>query len=355
MNQTDHSRDWQQQIQEHHAKKSPLMIIGGNSKAFYGRRADATQVLQTRAHCGVIEYEPAELVITARAGTPLREIETTLAQHQQMLGFEPPHFGEHATLGGCIAAGLSGPRRPYSGSLRDHVLGVTVINGRAEQLHFGGKVMKNVAGYDLARLYAGSLGTLGVILDVSLKVLPLPETELTLRFEMHVEQALAKMQQIAPQPLPLSAACYDGAELSLRLSGTPQGVQHARSLLGGESVPKADHFWRQVREQTHPFFQHPQPLWRIAVPPATSMITLGDAQWIDWGGAQRWMYSETSSEAIFSLAQQHGGHASLFRGGEQPRDVFQPLHGKLKELHVNTKLAFDPLCLFNPGRMYSYY
>lgn len=346
---------WQERVREHHSRHLPLHIAGGNSKAFYGLNTTTTTVLNTQAHRGILNYEPSELVITARAGTPLTEIEATLTAQRQMLAFEPPHFAATATIGGCVATGISGPRRPYTGSVRDFVLGVTAINGKGEQLHFGGEVMKNVAGYDVARLYCGSMGTLGVILDVSLKVLPLPEVEQTQVFELSSAAALTKMQTLAQQSLPLSASCYSGQQLYLRISGTARAVEHAHHQLGGETLPDTSLFWQKLKEQTLSFFTTKQPLWRIAVPPAAPDLPINGAQLIDWGGAQRWLHTDAPAETIFTLAQRSGGHATLFRGGNRDSDVFQPLQGKLKELHINTKLAFDPNGILNRGRMYSYY
>jgi len=354
MTDLDQSNALQAIILDHLGRKQPLHIIGGQSKGFYGRACDAAPVAVT-AHRGITHYEPTELVITARAGTPLLEIEQTLAQQQQMLAFEPPHFGTTATLGGCVAAGLSGPRRPYAGALRDNVLGIQIINGRGENLHFGGEVMKNVAGYDVSRLVAGSMGTLGVILAASLKVLPKPELETTLCYAVSSDTALANMQQWAQQPLPLSASCFDGQHLYIRLAGSARVVAHTQQILGGDLVGNHHDLWQQLKEQTLPFFHNTSPLWRLSLPPATPPLTLSGAQLIEWGGAQRWLYSDAPAETIFATAHRLGGHASLFRHGEHRNDVFQPLHGKLKELHLNTKLAFDPHCIFNPGRMYSYY
>jgi glycolate oxidase FAD binding subunit len=355
MNPSDHSMAWQERIRAHHAQRLPLQIVGGNTKSFYGLNSAAPNALTTQDHRGIVHYEPSELVITARAGTPLLEIETTLAAHRQMLGFEPPHFGAAATLGGCVATGLSGPRRPYTGSVRDFVLGTTVINGKGERLHFGGEVMKNVAGYDVSRLYCGSMGTLGVILEVSLKVLPLPEIEQTQIFELTPAAALLKMQTLAQQSLPLSASCYAGQQLYVRLSGTERAVQHAQQHLGGERLPATTPFWHKLKEHTLPFFTMNQPLWRVAVPPAAPALPISGVQLIDWGGAQRWLHSDAAAETIFNTAQQLGGHATLFRGGQRNEAVFQPLHGKLKELHLNTKLAFDPQGILNRGRMYAFY
>lgn len=352
----DATSSWQTRIAEHHANKIPLRIVGGNTKHFYGlgQQQDSIATLTTTEHVGIIAYEPSELVLTARSGTPLQEIEATLAAQRQMLAFEPPHFGSHATLGGCIACGLSGPRRPHTGSARDFVLGVNVINGKAEALRFGGQVMKNVAGYDVARLFCGSLGTLGVILDVSLKVLPVPDVEVTLRFEHSASEALLKMRDFGQKPMPISAMCYFAGHLYLRLSGTERAVQQTQQQLGGESLYATSLFWQKLKEHTLPFFNTDKPVWRIAVPSATPPLAMNGEQLIEWGGAQRWLVSDTDANTIYDYAQRAGGHATLFRHHHRD-EVFQPLHGKLKELHINTKLAFDPHGILNRGRMYSFY
>ena len=345
----DCSADLQQQIQNHIQQKSPVWILGGQSKTFYGNPV-AAEPFTVTAHRGIVHYEPTELVLTARCGTPLAEIEQTLAEHHQMLGFEPPYFGDGATLGGCIASGLSGPARPYRGAARDFVLGVRMLNGKGEILRFGGEVMKNVAGYDLSRLLTGSLGTLGVILEVSLKVLPRPEVEETFSFEMNERSAIQRINELMAQPHPITAACHDGERLYLRLSGNAAAVTSAQKQIGGDQLKHAAQFWQSLREHRHAFFQHQRPLWRLSLAAATPPLTFAGKQFIDWGGAQRWLVSEEEPARIRKQLADLGGHATLFRhGGEQP--VFQPLAGKLRELHINLKLAFDPHCLFNPGRI----
>lgn len=332
------------------ADKTPMRIQAGNSKSFYGNPVDASP-LSVSEHCGIIHYEPTELVMTARCGTPLAEIEQALADNQQMLGFEPPHFTDGATLGGCIATGLSGPARPFRGAARDFVLGMRMINGKGELLHFGGEVMKNVAGYDVSRLVTGSLGTLGIILDVSLKLLPKPESEQTLCFELDEASAIRRSNELSAQAFPLSAACYDGEHLYLRLSGNQAAVSAAHKRIGGDIFENDSTFWTRVREQTHPFFQGTQPLWRLSLAPATPPLKFEGKQFIDWGGAQRWLVTQADSQLLRKQMAEHGGHATLYRG-DSDTPVFQPLSGKLNELHINLKLAFDPHCLFNPGRLY---
>ena len=343
-------------IRAAHAEGSPLIIQGGGSKTFYGN-ADEGEVLGTRALAGIVDYEPKELVLTVRAGTSLAEIEAQLAEQNQMLAFEPPHFGGPATLGGCIAAGLSGPRRPHAGAARDFVLGVRIIDGTGQPLRFGGQVIKNVAGYDVSRLMVGALGPLGLITEVSLKVLPKPATETTLQFELDEAAAILKMNQWAGQPLPLSATSWHAGLLAVRLSGAAPAVHAAQASLGGEALKDADAFWQRLRDQATPFFDKRPPtsnqgLWRLVVKPTAPPLNLGDAQWIEWGGAVRWLASGLPPAALREATKAAGGHATLFRGNA-PRDgVFTPLAPALAALHRNLKQRFDPRGIFNRGRLY---
>jgi glycolate oxidase FAD binding subunit len=337
------------------AAGTPLRPRGGGSKDFYGG-APAGNVLDTREYSGVIDYEPTELVITARAGTPLAELETVLAASGQMLAFEPPHFGA-ATLGGCVAAGLSGPRRAAAGAVRDFVLGVRMLDGRGRDLRFGGQVMKNVAGYDVSRLVTGAMGTLGLILEVSLKVLPLPPAQTTLRFEMPEDAALRTVNQWAGQPLPVSATCFASNELTVRLAGAQAAVQQARQRLGGEVLAADAAFWTALREQTTKFFTGDAfdnaPLWRLSVPSNAPPLELPGAQLIEWGGALRWLRSVAPARRVREAAAKVGGHATLFRATDKSAGVFHPLAAPLLEIHRKLKLAFDPHGIFNPGRMYA--
>lgn len=346
--QTDALRD---AVVQAAAAGTPLSIVGGGSKNFYGRTASG-QPLALAGHRGIVRYEPTELFVTARAGTPLREIEATLAERGQMLGFEPPHFGASATLGGAIACGLSGPRRPYAGAARDFVLGVRLLNGNGEVLRFGGEVMKNVAGYDVSRLMVGALGTLGVLLDLSLKVLPRPALELTLVQTCSSTRALTLCAQWSGQPHPVSATAWVDGALYVRLSGAASAVRTAAGQVGGEPVADGAAFWLALREQTHPFFAGAAPLWRIAVPPATPPLDVPDEGLWEWGGAQRWLRGDISAATIRAAAAAAGGHATLFRGGDRRGEVFHPLSPKLLELHRRLKQSFDPHGLFNPGRLY---
>ena len=302
------------------AGKRPLRLRGGGTKDFYGNEPRG-ELLDTRAYAGVVAYEPTELVITARCGTLLGEMHEILDKNNQMLAFEPPGFGPGATLGGCVAAGLSGPRRASAGALRDFVLGSKILDGRGELLVFGGQVMKNVAGYDVSRLLAGSLGTLGLILEVSLKVLPRPPAELTLKLEMPESKALESMNRWAGQPLPVSASAWHDGELGVRLSGAESGIRAAADRIGGEKIApdQAEQFWTGIREQADPFFASEEPLWRLSLPSHAPRIELPGAQLIEWGGALRWFRTNADAAKVRAAAARAGGHATLFRTGDRGR------------------------------------
>ncbi|WP_198116321.1 glycolate oxidase subunit GlcE [Massilia rhizosphaerae] len=332
-----------------------LRIRGGGTKDWYGQRLEG-DVLDTRGHAGVVDYEPTELVITARCGTPLADVEALLARQGQMLAFEPPHFGAGATLGGAIAAGLSGPRRAASGAARDFVLGCTRLDGKGDVLRFGGQVMKNVAGYDVSRLLAGSLGTLGLLLDVSVKVLPRAPREATLVFDGVAEvDAIRRLNEWGGRPLPVSASCWHDGVLALRLSGANAAVDAAIRALGGAVMPGCARFWAGLREQRHGFFDGDMPLWRLSVPSTVGAIVLGSPQLIEWGGAQRWLRAPgdaATAQRIRATVAATGGHATLFRGGDKGVGVFQPLAPAVARIHARLKAGFDPAGIFNPGRMY---
>ena len=347
----DLTEDLQDTVRGAISAGEPQVIRGGGTKSFLGRRTNGKE-LDVDGHRGILNYEPTELVISARGGTPLKEVETSLHEHGQMLAFEPPHFGPNATLGGTLAAGVSGPRRPYAGAARDFVLGAQVLNGRAEVLRFGGEVMKNVAGYDLSRLMVGAFGTLGIVLEASLKVLPQPTEECTLSKQCTAENALEQINQWAAKPFPLSGTCFDGGVLYLRLSGSSAAVRAARTEIGGDVVSDGPRYWETLREHEHPFFQDSKPLWRVAVPRETPPLPLAGKWLLDWGGTQRWLLSEQDADTIRRVASQAGGHATLFRGSKGTEEVFQPLSAGLLRLHRNLKSAFDPHGIMNPGRMY---
>jgi glycolate oxidase FAD binding subunit len=342
-----------ERIREAVARRTPLRLRGGGSKDFYGGEPRG-ELLDTRAHAGVVDYEPTELVLTARAGTPLAELEALLAGRGQMLAFEPPHFGPGATLGGCVAAGLSGPRRAVAGAVRDFVLGARLLDGRGRELGFGGRVMKNVAGYDVSRLLAGSLGTLGLILEVSLKVLPRPPAEATLCLELPQARAIEQLNRWAGTPLPVSASAWRDGELWLRLSGAETAVRAAAQTLGGDRLAKdaAAGFWAGVREQTDAFFAGEAPLWRLSLPSSAPPLELPDEQLIEWGGALRWLRTLAAPATVREAAARAGGHATLFRGGDKSAGAFAPLAPAAARLHRELKAVFDPAGIFNPGRLY---
>ena len=335
------------------ASGTPLRIVGSGSKDFYGG-AIRGEALATGAFRGIVEYDPTELVITARGGTPLSEVEAALYEKRQMLAFEPPYFAPTATLGGCIAAGLSGPRRASTGAVRDFVLGVRILDGNGADLRFGGRVMKNVAGYDVSRLMAGALGTLGVILEASLKVLPLPPAETTLRFECAEQDALSRMNEWAAQPLPVSATAYRDGELNVRLSGSAAAVEAAARNMAGPVVESraATKVWHGIREHTDPYFGDARPLWRLAVKATTPPLDIPGSQLIEWGGALRWAKTEAPAHEVRALAARAGGHATLFRGGDKSAGVFHPLSPALMKVHRELKRSFDPAGILNPGRLY---
>lgn len=334
------------------SSNTPLRLRGGGSKDWYGHALQG-EVLDTRSYSGIVAYDPTELVITARCGTRLSEIEAALAEHRQMLAFEPPHFAVDSTIGGVVAAGLSGPRRQAAGAVRDFVLGTVLMDGKGDVLRFGGQVMKNVAGYDVSRLLAGSLGTLGLILEVSLKVLPKPFFETTLGFSMSQAQAIDQLNRWGGQPLPVSASAWHCDMLIVRLSGARAAVDAVARKMGGETVPEAESFWRGLRDQTNAFFtESPTSLWRLSLPSHTPPLALKDAQLIEWGGAQRWLRTDLDAATIRRAAEQAGGHATLYRSRDRRVGAFHLLAPAVAAIHRNLKNAFDPSGIFNRGRMY---
>ena len=336
---------------------SGVCVRGGGTKDFYGGPLSGER-LDVREYAGVVTYEPTELVVTARAGTPIAELEALLAGSGQMLPFEPPRFGGEATLGGCVAAGLSGPRRAanglYYGSVRDFVLGCKLMDGRGEVLRFGGQVMKNVAGYDVSRLLVGSMGTLGILLEISLKVLPVPVARTTLKFRMPEPEALGRLNEWGGRPLPLSASTWSEGELWVRLEGAAAAVVSACGILAGDKVDEsgATVFWQGIRDHSHAFFSRPGALWRLSVPSTTAPLTLPGSQLIEWGGALRWWHTGADAPTVRQAAKAAGGHATLFRGGDRSAGVFAPLDPVLSRLHRNVKSVFDPAGVFNRGRVY---
>jgi len=336
------------------ASKTALRVQGGGTKDWYGQTPRG-ELLLTEKHTGIIDYDPTELVITARCGTPLSELQSTLAEQGQMLAFEPPAFGARATIGGVIAAGLSGPRRASAGAARDFILGAVLINGRAERLVFGGQVMKNVAGYDVSRLLCGSLGCLGLLTQISVKVLPIPRSEMTLGFELDQQDALTAMNNWRGKPLPVSATSWVDQRLLVRLSGSEAATKAARQQMGGTAIDQAEAelHWATVREQTHHFFKEQSLLWRLSVPASTPVFELGGQQMIEWGGAQRWLVNPSCDPMqLRQRVVNAGGHATLFKSTDQSAAIFQPLPAPLLKIHQRLKAEFDPAGIFNPGRLY---
>jgi len=340
-----------ERVRQATADHMPLRVAGGDTKRFFGR-ATGGDPLATCEHSGILRHDPAELVLTARGGTPLVEIEAALTSKGQRLPFEPPHFGAGATLGGTVAAGLAGPARAWSGPLRDFVLGARVLTGDGRVLRFGGEVMKNVAGYDVARLMAGSLGILGVLLDVSLKVLPLPPGERTLALEMDEAAALARLAEVARSALPLSAGAWVDGCAYLRFEGSDATLDTIARRVGGRVVTDSRGFWTDLREQTHPFFGGEQPLWRCTLPPLAPRLSLAGTPLIEWNGLQRW-YRCPPGVTAFEAAAAVGGHAAKFRHAADADEVFTPLPAALLRLHRALKREFDPAGILNPGRMYT--
>jgi FAD/FMN-containing dehydrogenase len=343
------------------ASRAPLQVVGGGTKAFYGE-APRGEPLPMRDLTGITSYEPSELVVTVRAGTPLAELESVLAAKGQCLPFEPPRFAAGGTVGGMVAAGLAGPSRAAVGALRDYVLGVTLLDGRGELLTFGGQVMKNVAGYDVSRLIAGSWGVLGVICEVSLKVLAAPAVTATLEYEWHEARALREMARWRAQPVPLQASAWCDSRLRIRLAGSRAAVLEARARLGGTAVDAepASTFWESVRDHRHEFFataaderEQGTALWRLSVPPTAAPFSLAGRQFIEWGGAQRWWRTAAPAAEVRAAAAGVCGHATLVRAADKSAGAFAPLSGELMRIHRALKTAFDPERILNPGRLYA--
>ena len=331
---------------------APLSIEGGGTKRFLGRAPVAGERLAVAGHRGIVRHEPSELVLTVRGGTPVADTQAALAEHGQWLPFDPPRHGEASTIGGVVAGALSGPTRPWTGAVRDFVLGTRIVNGRGDVLSFGGEVMKNVAGYDVSRLMAGALGTLGVLLEVSFKLLPRPSCDRTRVLELPAEEAIRRLTEWARSPLPILGACHDGERLHLRLAGAEPAVDEAAARIGGE--PGDEALWEALRDHRHPFFAADgPPLWRLSVPAHVPPLDLPAPApaLIDWGGAQRWVRTDAPAPALRSAAEAAGGHATCFRGGDR-EEPFHPLSAGLDDLHARLKDAFDPRRILNPGRLY---
>jgi len=352
-------QDLVERVKQAIAKRSPLNIEGGASKHFLGVRHSNAETVSMLSYEGVIEYEPSELVITVRSGTRLSTIQSLLLENNQILPFEPPSFGADSTIGGVIASGLSGPARPFWGSVRDNLLGCKVLTGNAVILSFGGKVIKNVAGYDVTRLMPGAMGSLGILLDVSIKVLPKPRCEVTISMASNYQEAIDIMCARSCKPLPLSAMCYDGDAIIMRLSGNQEAVADARAKIAGEELEHGTQFWQELNNQSHYFFEDSVnkqiPLWRLSLAAATLPLDIQGNMLLDWGGGLRWLASHDSPQKIRSAVAGEGGHATLFRAGglDSSTSVFHPLTGPLKKYQQRIKSAFDPQQILNRDRFYS--
>jgi len=339
---------------EARSAQQPLYINAGGSKRHLVGRDCNARVLDVSGHTGIVEYHPGELVITARAGTLLTRLTDALHEHGQMLSFDPPLFDGKATLGGTLACNLSGPARPWSGSVRDMVLGVQLINGKGELLNFGGKVIKNVAGYDVSRLQAGALGTLGVLSEISLKVLPRYEHCLSLSYEMTAQEAVDTMNQRAAQPKPLQGAFWVDGRLHLRLAGAMDAVEHTARQWGGEVLGASDTSWCDLRDMSLPFFAGDAPLWRFSIKATAPANTALGNTLIDWCGAQRWVRGDHDSAVLRETAAAGEGHVTLFRGGDRSSEVRSTLSAMEQRLQQRLKHSFDPDGILNPGRLYSW-
>ncbi|MCB1755262.1 MAG: glycolate oxidase subunit GlcE [Gammaproteobacteria bacterium] len=350
----DLSRQLTEQIQTALTDGARLNIVGGGSKSFMGRALDNVIPLHTGGHSGIVSYQPVELVLTARAGTRLDEIEQALDEQGQMLSFQAPHYASGATIGGTLACNQSGPARPWWGSVRDQVLGIRLLNGRGEHLRFGGQVMKNVAGYDVSRLQAGAMGCLGVITEISLKVMPKPAHVLTLVEEMPVAEAIDTMNRLSTLPKPLAGACWYDGHLYLRLAGARSAVDATAKQWGYSQLEEGETFWRDLRDHKLDFFLGDTPLWRFSVKP-TAQPVMHEADWlIDWGGAQRWVRARDELISMAALAETLSGKVSLFKGGDRHGEVNHPQATALQSIQQRLKYSFDPKHLFNPGRLYTW-
>jgi glycolate oxidase FAD binding subunit len=351
---TDISRQLVDQIKAARADGYPLKIRGGGTKQHLCGRDITGKNLEVAGHKGIINYDPTELVITARAGTPLDELESVLSENDQIFSFEPPRFGEGATLGGTLACNQSGPSRPWAGSIRDMVLGARLINGNGDHLRFGGQVMKNVAGYDVTRLQAGALGCLGVLTEISIRVLPKAKTTLTLVREASESDAILEMSKLAGLPKPLNGAAWVDGQLYLRLSGEESALRETARVWGGEQVTEPGLFWTALREQQLEFFKSAVPLWRFSIRPTAGCLMPEATTVIDWAGAQRWLRGDYDFDKLQDIASQAGGHVTLFRGGDRSGEVRQALPEIQRQLQKRLKLSFDPKSILNPGRLYSW-
>lgn len=346
---SDISQQLSDEVKNAFEQKSPLSIQGSNSKSFL-RYSNEGQTLSTIEHSGIVAYEPTELVVTVRSGTSIKSLQASLTEHNQSLAFDPPCFNQNGTIGGVVATGLSGPARPWVGAVRDYVLGTRIINGEGAILNFGGQVMKNVAGYDVSRLMTGAYGTLGVLLDISLKVLPIEEQSMTRSFECNAQEAIDSVNKWSSQALPINGAFWLDKRLYVRLSGSTAGVNAAIDKIGGDVTDDDASLWTNLRDHDHAFFKD-NTCWRLSLPPTTPILPL-DGEWlIDWGGAQRWLKTSESGEKIQQVTTEVGGHAEQWHSQDK-NNMRMPLDPILNRYHQNLKDAFDPVRILNPGVLY---
>ena len=342
-----------QRVRAAAATRTPLCIFGGNSKQHVGREP-AGEPIDIGAHAGVVDYQPSELVITVRSGTTISDLQNVLAERNQVLACEPPEFNGKATVGGTLACNLSGPSRPWLGSIRDHVLGVRIINGKAEHLRFGGQVMKNVAGYDVSRLMAGAMGTLGIVTEVTLKVLPRPEASLTVRRDLGASDSLRVMNDICSKPLPVTGACWHAGNMYVRLAGAGSAVQAAAAEIEGSVVREDAAIWPGLREMSLPFFADAGHLWCISLR-STHDHFAQDQDWlIDWRGARRWLATSRDGAGLDGLVADAGNEAWRVRGAKSGAEVFPERGAAYRSTLLRLKQALDPAGIFNPGRLYSW-
>mgnify|MGYP006185477347 FL=1 len=333
-----------------------LRPVGGGTKNFYGGPLQGEEV-DMRQWAGIVEYEPTELVITVKPGTLLAEVEAALAAQKQELAFEPPRLSAGGTIGGAIASGLAGPARLSKGGVKDYVLGCTLLDGKGQLLHFGGVVMKNVAGYDVARVIPGSMGTLGIATELSIKVMPVAPAEATLQFEMDVNKAISQSNEWLSKPLPISATFFENGKLTVRLRGASAAVQAALKNMGGQEMEtqQATTFWISVRDQQHEFFTREGDLWRLAVPPTTVDLAMHGESVHEWGSGLRWFRadSSTTAEQIRAVAKRVGGHATLYRTSDESARVqaFQQPDAVMLKLQRRLKEQFDPAGVFSINRL----
>ena len=341
------------QVRAAAAEQRPLCIVGGDSKKHIGRE-QAGDPIDMGTYAGVVDYQPSELVITVRAGTTISDLQKVLAEENQVLASEPPEFDGKATVGGTLACNLSGPSRPWQGSIRDHVLGVRIINGKAEHLRFGGEVMKNVAGYDVSRLMAGAMGTLGILTEVTLKVAPRPESTATIRRPIDASDALREMNGTGGKPLPVTGACWHEGSMYVRLAGPASAVAAAAEQIDGSLLPDDRDFWSGLREMDLSFFAEAGDLWCISLR-STHGHLMPDADWLlDWRGARRWLAAGGGGDTLERAVREAGGELWHVRGAKNGADVFAERGEAYRNMLLRLKQALDPAGVFNPGRLYSW-